>query len=144
MTEENGRAQQKAQHLSGQQQQRFESSKILALEQLFARHPAEKFVVFTSYKPAIPLLVSHLSCALGDSGSVVAVTLNSKKERECALSTFASTPSCRAIVLCAGDHSSGASAAGLTLTAATHVVLMDVLTYPQVEQQAISRVHRCG
>ena len=68
-------------------------------------------------------------------------TLTSKVERE-NISKFKHDPECRILVVQAGSTLSGAGASGLTLTAARHVILMDVLPDPMVELQAIGRVHR--
>ena len=102
-----------------------------------------KAVIFTRFKQAVPLVRDLLRKKFGDT-AVAAVTLASAKERRDAINLFNDNPECRALVLQAGDTDSGAGAAGLTLTAASHVILLDVLQDPMVELQAIGRVHRIG
>ena len=56
-----------------------------------------------------------------------------------AVDIFRLDPQCRVIVL-----EAGASAAGLTLTCAQHVVFLDVLNSSLLEEQAAARVARIG
>ena len=61
-----------------------------------------------------------------------------------ALATFNDDPECRAFLLQAGASAAGSAATGLTLNAANHVILVDVLTDAMVELQCVNRVHRIG
>ena len=56
-----------------------------------------------------------------------------------AVDVFRTSKACRAIIL-----EAGASAAGLTLTCAQHVVFVDVLGSAELEAQAKARVARIG
>lgn len=56
-----------------------------------------------------------------------------------ALSDFHEDPHTRVFLLCLGT-----AAAGLTLTRANHVFLLEPGLDPAVEQQAVARVHRYG
>ena len=121
------------------------SSKVHALVNLLKGDlRGEKVVVFTAFQPAVTMLKSAIQDALGDDGTAVSVaTLTSKKD-QANIAKFKERPDCRVLVLQAGITHSGSGASGLTLTAAKHVVLMDVLLDPMVELQAIGRVHRIG
>ena len=119
------------------------SSKIHAvLNLLTGQLNGQKAVIFTAFARAVPELKRIIEDKLGHEGAVVSVaTLTSKVERE-NISKFKHDPECRILVVQAGSTLSGAGASGLTLTAARHVILMDVLPDPMVELQAIGRVHR--
>ena len=136
----------KAQAVAGQRGL-VQSSKVHALLQLLSNQLAgQKVVVFTAFAQAVSILKAAVQSKLGPAGAVelCAVTLKTAAERRSAVDTFNTIPDCKVIVLQAGATHSGAGAAGLTLTAARHVVLMDVVLDPMVELQAIGRVHRIG
>ena len=102
-----------------------------------AAGPGEKCVVVSSIKPAVQHTVLALrgagidcvSVAKGDSAEALAAAV--KKWRE--------DPDCAVFVLHAG-----AAAAGLTLTAARHLFLLEPFLSVGEEAQAMNRCHRIG
>lgn len=115
------------------------SGKMGALVELMldeSRMPSdEKVVVFSAVKEALPCICA----ALADAGVPAHIG-------GCAsLAAFRSQPAsnCRALVLQAGDGTSGTAAAGIDLPCATHVVLLDVMS-SDVEEQCARRVRRIG
>lgn len=61
------------------------------------------------------------------------------QDMRAALNAFHEDPDSRVFLLCLG-----AAAAGLTLTRANHVYLLEPGLDPAIEQQAVARVHRYG
>ena len=118
-------------------------AKVQALVDLISRKPAEKFVVFTAFKEAVLFIENELSSLLdSDEPTVLSCTTPAEFRQKPAL--FCREASYRVLVLQASDQQAGAGAAGLTLNAASNVVLLDVLPDPAIEMQAIGRVHRVG
>ena len=101
----------------------------------------EKLVVFSCFPEALPLLSKLLSAR-----GVKSVSLGLASQRAAAQAAFQSDPSVRVFLLhaAAAAGGTGAGAAGLNLTAASHVVFLDVLTDPELEQQSIGRISRIG
>ncbi|KAL3928640.1 MAG: hypothetical protein SGPRY_002304 [Prymnesium sp.] len=120
----------------------YGSSKLTALVHLLLNDIplGEKAVVFTRFSDALPLVTRVLHAA-----SIGAISLKREvcpplwKAPKSAVDVFRSDPSCRVLLLEAGQ-----SAAGLTLTCAAHVVFLDVLNSTQLEEQAAARVARIG
>ena len=96
-----------------------------------------KAVVFSQS----PASVMHVSCLLQSQGTgCVRIQVSMPEpERARAVQQFNDNPSVRVLVL----HVSTA-AAGLTLTSANHVLLLEPFLCDNDEAQAISRVHRIG
>ena len=96
-----------------------------------------KSVVFSSLKPAIRHLdkvlteegIGHAKVAKGDS----------QVHQETAVSEFNNDPECHVFLLHAGQ-----AAAGLTLTVAQHVFLLEPFLTAAEEAQATNRCHRIG
>lgn len=109
--------------------------RLLALSQL---SPHEKSLVFSQHPAALQLVslalkangIRHASLGVGGRGTVAA--------RD-AVSAFRECDDVRVFLL---SHRAGA--AGLTLTRANHVFLLEPSLDPGLEQQAVARVHRVG
>ena len=80
----------------------------------------------------------HVLSALASEG-IGAVTMSGTAKARKALADFNEDANCRVMLL----HT-GSAAAGLTLTVAEHVVLLEQMTDPAAALQAIGRVHRIG
>jgi hypothetical protein len=94
-------------------------------------------VVFSQRKNA----VKHADFVLSHAG-VPHVTIckgDQQAAQEVAVATWTSRPACRVFLLHAG-----AAAAGLTLVAARHVILLEPFDKPGQELQALNRCHRIG
>jgi hypothetical protein len=107
------------------------------LEQIKRRDPTAKVVVFSSIKTA----VAHVSVVLDAENvrhtKIVRGDTNSSQEN--AVHLFKTEESCRVLLLHAG-----VAAAGLTLTVARTVVLMEPFLMLGEELQAFNRCHRIG
>lgn len=118
------------------------SSKLRALVRLLSSLPVtDKAVIFTLYNDMVPTIGAFL-----EQHHLGAISLKESRWWDASVrgvaspvEAFATTPRCRALVLQAD-----ASAAGLTLTCAQHVVFFDVLNSPLLESQAKARVARIG
>jgi len=99
---------------------------------------SDKVVVFTAIKEAIPVLKAALK-----TRGVGSLSLAAGGSRAATLGAFRTDLSCRALLLQAGDGTSGTASAGIDLPFATHIVLLDVLT-KDVEEQCVKRVRRIG
>ena len=97
-----------------------------------ARAPA-KAVVFASYNEGL----EHVLRTLKRAG-IGAVRIKGKAAAK-AIETFVTDGACRVCLL----HTSQ-DAAGLTLTAASHVIIVEPQPDVAVEQQMVGRVHRIG
>ncbi len=99
--------------------------------------PGAKFVVFSQFTDSLDTLAS----VLADRGYACA-TISShtaKAERQRAVSAFSTNPRIQVILV-----SMGTGAAGLTLTAASTVYLLEPTHSPADEAQALNRAHRIG
>ena len=97
----------------------------------------EKVVVFSQYHSAI----AHVSLVLQEEG-IKFVRLTTGEEpgmAEDAVRTFNEDPQTFVFLLNAGQL-----AAGLTLSIASHVILLEPFTNPSEEAQAMNRCHRIG
>ncbi|KAI9894478.1 MAG: hypothetical protein M1814_003236 [Vezdaea aestivalis] len=94
------------------------------------KHPGAKVVIFSQYRDFLAVL--HEAFRLF---GINAIGFDAPD----AAATFISDPTLQAFLL----HAK-AAASGLTLNAATHVILTEPLTNPAIELQAIARVHRIG
>ena len=110
------------------------SSRVAWLVKLLRRLAPAKVVVFSKFKEGI----KHIAGALAATG-IGATTMTGTVQARRSLATFLSDKECQAILLHAGS-----AAAGLTLTVAEHVVLLDALQDPALVLQAVGRVHRIG
>lgn len=123
---------------------RGDSSKLRELLALLEeRIPAdEKVVVASNFAEALPMLATLLA-----SRGIKSVALGgASSSRASAQSTFRDDPRTRVFLLHAATTSgaTGSGAAGLNLTAANHIVLLDELSDVSLEKQAIGRVCRFG
>ncbi|CAM9883365.1 unnamed protein product [Pylaiella littoralis] len=107
------------------------------METTLQRDPASKFVIFSQY----PQVVDRAGNVLRTRGirSTSIVGGRTRVERSSAVSSFANDPSIRAILL-----TTGSAAAGLTLTAASTVYMLDPVWSAADEAQALNRAHRIG
>ena len=125
------------------------SSKIQALKRLISLLPAgDKVVAFTKFAEALPVVGEQL-----EASGIGAIALKEGAKRwwhpsfraaasavgSSAVEVFRSSARCRVMLL-----EANASAAGLTLTCAQHVVFLDVLNSDLLEEQAKARVARIG
>ncbi|GAA97255.1 hypothetical protein E5Q_03932 [Mixia osmundae IAM 14324] len=96
----------------------------------------EKVVIFSAWKVAIDVLATALR-----ANRIGSMRLDgrSNKDKINAAAAFGTDPHVTCFLL----HAKSA-AAGLTLTAASAVLLVEPLTSPAIELQAVSRVHRMG
>ena len=95
---------------------------------------AAKTVVFSRHEPLLRLLTS--ACAMN---GVRATRFGSGGHEHNELGTFISDPFIQAVLL-----SAQRDASGLTLTAASHVIICEPQTDVAIEQQMVGRVHRIG
>lgn len=96
--------------------------------------------MFTRFPDAVPLVGQTLRrAAIGAVSLKEEAWWRKEWKGQRGVETFRSDAECRVLVLDAGQ-----SAAGLTLTCATHVVFLDVLNSALLEDQAAARVARIG
>jgi E3 ubiquitin-protein ligase SHPRH len=98
----------------------------------------EKAVVFSAHKP----LVEHLAVVLADAGvgfRKICAAAGRRDAQARAASEWSSERALPVLLLHAG-----VAAAGLTLVAARHVFVLDVLWHAAEELQALNRCHRIG
>ena len=125
---------------------RSSSSKLEALKRLVqetrARNSSAKFVVFSQFIP----LLTQARRALGEvlphptRGGGSALLRVGKKGSE-AIAAFRNDPLCAVLCVCTR---AGHGSAGLNLTNAQHVVLLEPSMDVGMEAQAVGRVHRLG
>jgi hypothetical protein len=117
------------------------SAKIAALLADMTAHlqedPLAKFVVFSQFTDSLDTLASVL--ADRGHGCVAISAHTAKAERQRAVSAFSTNPKIRVILV-----TMGTGAAGLTLTAASTVYLLEPTHSPADEAQALNRAHRIG
>lgn len=94
-----------------------------------------KFVVFSNFPALLRAAHAHLLAAGIASCGVLEPGASHITE------TFTNDPSTAVLLICMRV---GQGAAGLNLTAAHHVVLLEPQLNPGIETQAIGRVHRLG
>ncbi|GAA6018689.1 hypothetical protein JCM11491_001262 [Sporobolomyces phaffii] len=101
------------------------------------RNPEDKVVVFSAWQDSIALLMEAFN-----RNGLVFVRLEgstAKGKREAVVKKFAEDPDVAAFFL----HTKS-QAAGLTLTSAAHMILLEPLLTPQLEIQATARIWRIG
>ncbi|KAF5178114.1 Dna repair protein rad5 [Thalictrum thalictroides] len=119
------------------------SSKVAALLKLLVedrkQHPSTKSVIFSQFRKMLILLEEPLKASgfmiLRLDGSMTA------KKRAEVIKEFSNQESGTPTVLLAGLKASGA---GINLTVASRVYLLEPWWNPAVEEQAMDRVHRIG
>ncbi|XXQ29804.1 RING-type domain-containing protein [Plasmodiophora brassicae] len=113
------------------------SPKVTRLLELLRRNGKAKTVVFTQHV----LAVCHLSCVLAEENvdHVTIVRGDSHADLYAAVRRFSVDEECLVLLLHAGM-----AAAGLTLTAASHVILLEPFDIAGLEAQALNRCHRIG
>ena len=94
-----------------------------------------KFCVFSNYPSLLKAAHAHLTEAGITSSGVL------EPGASHIIESFMNDPSATVLFIC---MRTGRGAAGLNLTAAHHVVLMEPALNPGIEVQAIGRVHRLG
>ncbi|KAJ0423597.1 SNF2 family N-terminal domain-containing protein [Aspergillus carlsbadensis] len=113
------------------------STKVRCLQDELLRHRDEKSVVFSSWTTTFDMIQSML-----DGSQISYVRIDGKvsqKDRALALSRFQIDPSIQVMLL-----SIYCGAEGLNITAASRVYLMEPQWNPNIESQALARVHRLG
>ncbi len=106
--------------------------RILALQ---ATHPDQKSLIFSQFPEALKLIARAL-----DVNSVKHVMLTGgRRAARAIIQSFEHDDDVRVFLL-----PMKTAAAGLTLTRASHVFLLEPAMDPAVEQQAVARVHRIG
>ena len=98
-----------------------------------------KAVIFSSWTKALELL----ALALEDAGIGCAAFLGGGAQRTAALATFREQEGCHCLLMCMRS-SSHSGHAGLTLTEASHVFLLEPTLNFGAEQQAVGRINRIG
>lgn len=118
-----------------------------ALKIIYEMHesdPSAKCVVFSGYSRTLQLLelamrqTHQLREILKDREILIDGTTKGS-DRANILSTFREDPQAFVVLL-----STGANNAGLTLTEATRLILLDPPAHPAMEAQLINRIHRIG
>ena len=113
-------------------------NKLLAeLQAMRAASPIHKALVFTQYLSTMELLKRTMK-----EHDFTYQTLEGHmpmRQRKRNLEEFRSNPDCAVFLL-----SMRSGAVGLTLTAASHVFILEPAINPALEQQAIGRIHRLG
>jgi len=122
--------------LKGEHVQGGGSSKIEALmEQIDSKSVKHKILVFSQFVSMLDLVREELD----KSGISYAYLTGATQNREAAVDRFQNDPQVRVFLL-----SLKAGGAGLNLTAASYVYLIDPWWNPAVEAQAIDRAYRIG
>ena len=107
------------------------------LQAMRAASPSHKALVFTQYLSTMELLKRTMQ-----EHDFTYQTLEGHmpmRQRKRNLEEFRSNPDCAVFLL-----SMRSGAVGLTLTAASHVFILEPAINPALEQQAIGRIHRLG
>lgn len=99
----------------------------------------ERVLVFSQFVGTADLIIRYLRDQHGDSVAELLCGATSTEDRESLVQRFGTERGPRVMVV-----SLKAGGVGLTLTAATRVVLFDRWWNPAVEDQAIARAHRIG
>ncbi len=117
------------------------SGKFAHLESVLAEAFAhgERALVFSQFVGTAELIVRHLTDLHGEGVAELLCGATSTGDRESMVERFGTEAGPRVMVV-----SLKAGGVGLTLTAATRVVLFDRWWNPAVEDQAIARAHRIG
>lgn len=103
-----------------------------------AADPTAKAVVFSSWSRLLRLVEE----ALGDNSIAYTSIAGAQADaRVAALQRFIKDPDCTVLTVV---MSTGGGAAGLTLTVASHVFLLEPNLNPGLEAQAAARVYRLG
>jgi len=110
---------------------------IKDLKRLRKEKPNEKILIFSMYKDNLQQIVSALSKNKLQYRTLRGDMSMQKRTRE--LEAFIKERNCPIFVL-----SVRSGAVGITLTAASHIYMMQPLLNPAMYQQAINRVHRLG
>ena len=107
------------------------------LEELRQRDPAAKTLVFSSFRASL----DWLGRKLAERGFQTATIKGSMPlaKRAAALDAFQNAPPTTIFLM-----SLRAGSVGLTLTAASHVVLLEPCMNPATEEQAVGRIYRMG
>ncbi|KAJ9668358.1 hypothetical protein H2201_001406 [Coniosporium apollinis] len=107
------------------------------LREVQANDPSEKTIIFSQWTSLLDLLEIPISDEKWDyqryDGSMDA------RQRADAVQYFEDRPSCKVMLV-----SLKAGNAGLNLTAASQVIILDPFWNPYIEEQAIDRAHRIG
>ncbi|KAL3496710.1 P-loop containing nucleoside triphosphate hydrolase protein [Aspergillus germanicus] len=112
-------------------------TKVRSLQDELLRHRKEKSVVFSSWTTTFDMVQSML-----DASQISYVRIDGKvsqRDRALALSRFQTDLSIQVMLL-----SIYCGAEGLNITAASRVYLMEPQWNPNIESQALARVHRLG
>ncbi|KAL2802257.1 SNF2 family N-terminal domain-containing protein [Aspergillus granulosus] len=113
------------------------STKVRSLQDELLWHRNEKSVVFSSWTTTFDMIQSML-----DASTITYVRIDgtvSQRDRVLALLNFQKDPSIQVMLL-----SIFCGAEGLNITAASRVYLMEPQWNPNIESQALARVHRLG
>ena len=114
------------------------SALLIELAAMKQADPTAKAVVFSSWSRLLRLVQG----ALQDNGiSHASIAGTQAETRGAALKRFLEDPDCTVLAVV---MSTGGGAAGLTLTVASHVFLMEPNLNPGLEAQAAARVYRLG
>ena len=120
-----------ASHLQGEGSSKIET----LLEQVEAKAPRHKILVFSQFVSMLELIAAELT----KSGIGFETLTGATRNREAVVQRFQQDPEVRVFLL-----SLKAGGVGLNLTAATYVYLVDPWWNPAVEDQAIDRAYRIG
>lgn len=105
------------------------------VESCLSADPSMKIIVFTHHREA----ASIITAALAEYGAVTIHGGVSPDDRQAICARFQSVPECRAIV-----GTMGAMGVGLTLTASSRVIFVELDWRPGIMAQAEDRAHRIG
>ena len=110
---------------------------IRELNAMRADSPQHKALIFTQYLSTMELLKQTMAAHNFQYQTLEGhMTMRQRKRN---LEEFRSNPQCAVFLL-----SMRSGAVGLTLTAASHVFILEPAINPALEQQAIGRIHRLG
>lgn len=105
-----------------------------------ALEETRKLIVFAHHQDVIDVLRDGIGCEIAANERVVSITGKTPMaERQQSVDCFQNDPSCRVIV-----GSLGAMGVGFTLTAADHVICVELDPVPGRMTQAEDRAHRIG
>ena len=110
---------------------------VQELNAMRAASPNHKALIFTQYLSTMELLKQTM--AANDFTYQTLEGHMTMRTRKRNLEEFRSNPQCAVFLL-----SMRSGAVGLTLTAASHVFILEPAINPALEQQAIGRIHRLG
>ncbi len=111
---------------------------LLELAAMKQADPTAKAVVFSSWSRLLRLVEEALQ---DNSISYTSIAGAQADTRAAALQRFVKDPDCTVLTVV---MSTGGGAAGLTLTVASHVFLLEPNLNPGLEAQAAARVYRLG